>query len=180
MTTKPSAMRAFDPLKASKAEVLCVAYFHKRRWLSMPRPLFDLAAQGYGLFKPVAAHGAFLLLQAWRAYAVSPDRAASAQAGFYALVKRASAEGFDPARVARLEMQARARPRDEDAHAEWLMALYQCPRERVAQAAFYRAEAGRYLQQWLEEGCKEASSLLRQYEADLFKSYAALRAAVLD
>ena len=65
-----------------------------------------------------------------------------------------------------------------DALADSYATTYQVPRERVQEAAYHRAEAMQYSDRWVHEGKVSGSPLIPQMQAELDKSYSALRAAV--
>jgi len=139
--------------------------------------------------------GAWLVLRAnqlWAPYPDNdPDGARRAMERFYGLVKRCHAESFDPATAARLEVEW-WRVHRETQHSETdgdqgplidaLAALYAyvygVPEDSVKLAAAQRAEAMRYSDRWVREGCDPASPLIPQEGAALVRSYAGLLAAV--
>ncbi len=171
-----SAMRAFDPQKASKVELKVFVMARRRNIFDLLKPCFDLAEIGYGLLKPQAALVSWNLMNA---------RRASANMGhlqkFYDQLKRAfPAEPFDPTRAATLEMASRQAQNRAEVITDWYAELYRSPRDLLGQAAFYRAEALGHFDRWQKEGARFESAILKQMEAELFKNWAALRAAVAD
>ncbi|GEM_PF-2076653 len=180
MSHKLSPMRTFEPQKASKLEMQLLVMAQRRKWFSMPRPMFELAVNGYGLPPASAAQAAWFLMAARRQFAASPGKAAISQTNFYGVLKSAfPREAFDPARAARLELAAWVAPQ-VDPIAAWFAELYAMPEERIREAAFYRADAMRHFARWEKEGARTESAILKQMEAELFKAWAALRAAVAE
>jgi hypothetical protein len=137
--------------------------------------------------------GAWLVLRAnqlWAPYPDNdPDGARRAMERFYALVKRAHSEQFDPATAARLEVNWWRVHREHqhgeageepliDALAALYAYVYGVPEAGVRTAASERALAMRHSDRWVSEGRDPSSRLIVEEQAALVRSYAALLAAV--
>jgi hypothetical protein len=110
---------------------------------------------------------------------------------FYRIVQQLYAEPFDPATAADLEVQWWRVHRDNqrspgggdgpalaDALARLYSHVYCVPEPWVRRAAEQRAQAMRYSDQWVREGCHADSSLIDHERDALVRSYAALLTAV--
>jgi hypothetical protein len=111
---------------------------------------------------------------------------------FYELLKRQHDEAFDPVTASRLEVEWWRVHRehqynghgaeDEGPLIDALAALYAyvfgVEETAVRHAGAQRAEAMRYSDRWVREGCSMASPLIEQERAALIRSHAALLAAV--
>jgi hypothetical protein len=151
---------------------------------------------GFGLPWPQTLHGAWLVLRANQLWAPFPDNdpegARRAMQRFYELVKRGHGETFDPVTAAGLEVewwrvhrdhQHNGRAADGDGPlVDALAALYAyvfaVEEAAVRPAGEQRAEAMRYSDRWVREGCSMASPLIELERAALIRSYASLLAAV--
>ncbi len=148
--------------------------------------------EAFGLNGWQALRGAYLVGRAEIAAAPFPDndipKAEAYMRRFYGMVKRIHHEDFDVDQAARLEVnwwvvhrqnfgKADSQPLVE-ALIDLYAATFRLPREQVREAAYYRAEAMRYSDRWVNESKASDSPLLGQVESELLKSYTALRAAV--
>jgi len=189
-TTK--TIRTFDPARVARLETENWAAYYQKRWGRLLQVSVGLVQEAFGLNLWQALQGAYLVGRAEIAAAPFPDndvpKAEAYMRRFYALVKRVHHENFDVEQAARLEVNWWVVHRqnfgkaDSQPLVEALIALYTAtfrqPRERVYEAAFRRAEAMRYSDQWVNESKASDSPLLAQVEAELLKSYTALRQAV--
>ena len=187
--------RSFDPRRVAEVEsALWVAYY-RREWLAFLRSALFLARRLLGLPWPSTVRGSWFLLRATRLWAPCPDNdpvaARLAMERFYRLLKRHNHEQFDPAEVARLEVewwhlhreyQHTNAERDQRALVDALAALYACafglPDAAVRLAAEQRALAMGYCDQWVRLGCDLDSSLIAHKRAALVRSYVGLLAAL--
>jgi hypothetical protein len=189
---KPKTIRTFDPARVARLETENWEAYYQKRWGKLLQVSVGMVQEAFGLNRWQALQGAYLVGRAEFAAAPFPDndvpKAEAYMRRFYGLVKRIHHENFDVAQAARLEVnwwvvhrqnfgQADSRPLVE-ALIELYSATFHQPRERVYDAAFHRAEAMRYSDQWVAESKASGSPRLAQVEAELLKSYTALRTAV--
>jgi len=191
-TTK--TIRTFDPARVARLETENWEAYYQKRWGRLLQVSVGLVQEAFGLNLWQALQGAYLVGRAEIAAAPFPDndvpKAEAYMRRFYALVKRVHHENFDVEQAARLEVNWWVVHRqnfgkaDSQPLVEALIALYTAtfrqPRERVYEAALRRAEAMRYSDQWVNESKASDSPLLAQVEAELLKSYTALRQAVAE
>jgi hypothetical protein len=188
--------RAFDPRLVGSLETTAWVTYYRHEWLPFLRAAVALTRHTFGLPWPETLRGAWLVLRAnqlWAPYPNNdPDGARAAMQRFYTLVKDRHGEEFDPATAARLEVEwwrvHREHQHDGSGDAderpliEALTALYAyvygANEAAVRPAAAFRAEAMRYSDRWVREGCSMASPLIERERAALIRSYAALLAAV--
>ncbi|HEY4688172.1 MAG TPA: hypothetical protein VIK33_02585 [Anaerolineae bacterium] len=187
-----SPMRTFDPVKVGRYEKENWVAYYQKRWLKLLRVSIGMVGHAFGLSLPQAMYGAYLVARAEIAAAPFPDNdiptAEKYMRRFYAFVKRIHREDFDPDEAARLDVnwwvihrQLFGKAENEeliDALAKLYATMYRVPYESVRQAAYHRAQAMLYSDQWIEEGKDGNSPLLAQEEEELIKSYTALREAV--
>lgn len=188
-------MRSFDPRLVGRLECTTWVTYYRRDWVPFLRAAVAVTRHAFGLSRPAALHGAWLVLranQAWAPYPDNdPDRARRCMLGFYRLVAARHAEPFALERAAQLEVEWWRIHRevqyggDPDAAAPLVDALvalyshvYEVDPERVRQAAVERALAMRHSDAWVAAGCDLASPLIDDERAALVRSYAALLAAV--
>ena len=186
------SIRTFNPARVARLETENWAAYYQKRWGRLLQVSVGLVQEAFGLTTWQALQAAYLVGRAEIAAAPFPDndipKAEAYMRRFYALVKRVHHEDFDVDQAARLEVnwwvvhrhyfgQADSQPLVE-ALLDLYVATFRQPRERLRQAAFRRAEAMRYSDRWVNESKASDSPLLAQVEAELFKSYSALRAAV--
>lgn len=188
----PKTIRTFDPARVARLETENWAAYYQKRWGRLLQVSVGMVQEAFGLNLWQALQGAYLVGRAEIAAAPFPDndipRAEAYMRRFYAMVKRIHHENFDVEQAARLEVNWWVVHRqnflkaDSGPLVEALIDLYSATfhlsRERVYEAAYRRAEAMRYSDQWVNESKASDSPLLAQVESELFKSYTALRAAV--
>ena len=185
-------IRTFDPARVARLETENWEAYYQKRWGRLLQVSVGLVQEAFGLNLWQALQGAYLVGRAEIAAAPFPDndvpKAEAYMRRFYGLVKRIHHEDFNVEQAARLEVnwwvvhrqhfgQADSQPLVE-ALIDLYAATFRLPRERVRDAAHWRAEAMRYSDQWVNESKASGSPLLAQVEAELLKSYTALRAAV--
>ena len=185
-------IRTFDPARVARLETENWEAYYQKRWGRLLQVSVGLVQEAFGLNLWQALQGAYLVGRAEIAAAPFPDndvpKAEAYMRRFYGMVKRIHHEDFDVEQAARLEVnwwvvhrqyfgQADSQPLVE-ALIDLYAATFRLPRERVRDAAHWRAEAMRYSDQWVNESKASGSPLLAQVEAELLKSYTALRAAV--
>jgi hypothetical protein len=188
-------MRDFDPRKVGILECETWVRYYRREWWPFLRAALAVTRHTFGLSWPRTAYGAWLVMRANQQWAPYPDNdpqaARRTMRRFYGLVARTHGEHLDLDEVSRLEIDwwrihrelQRERPDDDnqplvDALAALYAQVYRVPPARVALAAAERAQAMRWSDQWVADGCNLASPLITQERAALVRSYAALLAAV--
>ncbi|HEX3690399.1 MAG TPA: hypothetical protein VHV28_11895 [Solirubrobacteraceae bacterium] len=176
--------------------------YYRHEWVPFLRAAVALTRHAFGLPWPQTLQGAWLVLRANQLWAPFPDNdpdgARAAMQRFYALVKDRHGETFDPVTASRLEVGwwrvHREHQHDSDGDGDGdgdgnegplidaLAALYAyvygADEAAVRPAGAFRAEAMRYSDRWVREGCSMASPLIEQERAALIRSYAALLVAV--
>lgn len=188
--------RAFDPRLVGSLETRAWVTYYRHEWVPFLRAAVAVTRHTFGLPWPQTLHGAWLVLRANQLWAPNPDNdpdgARAAMQRFYELLKARHGETFDPATASRLEVEWWRVHRehqysgdgggDEGPLIDALAALYAYAygedEPAVRPAAAFRAEAMRYSDQWVREGCSLASPLIERERAALIRSYAALLAAV--
>jgi hypothetical protein len=187
--------RAFDPRLVGSLETTAWVTYYRHEWLPFLRAAVGLTRHTFGLPWLQTVQGAWLVLRANQLWAPFPDNdpdgARAAMQRFYALVKRQHGGTFDPATASQLEVewwrvhrehQHDAGGGDEGPLVDALAALYAyvygADEADLRPAGAFRAEAMRYSDQWVREGCSMASPLIERERAALIRSYAALLAAV--
>lgn len=188
--------RAFDPRLVGSLETTAWVTYYRHEWVPFLRAAVTLTRHTFGLPWPQTLQGAWLVLRANQRWAPFPDNdpdgARAAMQRFYALVKRRHDETFDPIMASRLEVEwwrvhrehqhGEASGDDEgpliDALASLYAYVYGADEVVVRPAGAFRAEAMRYSDQWVREGCSMASPLIERERAALIRSYASLLAAV--
>ncbi len=189
---KTKTIRTFDPARVARLETENWAAYYQKRWGRLLQVSVSMVREAFGLSWWQALQGAYLVGRAEIAAAPFPNndipKAEAYMRRFYAMVKRIHHENFDVDQAARLEVnwwvvhrqnfaKADSQPLVE-ALVDLYAATFRLSREQVHEAAYWRAEAMRYSDQWVNESKASDSPLLRQVEAELVKSYTALRAAV--
>jgi len=189
---KTQTIRTFSPARVARLETENWEAYYQKRWGRLLQVSVGLVQEAFGLNVWQALQGAYLVGRAEIAAAPFPDndvpKAEAYMRRFYGMVKRIHHEDFDVAQAARLEVnwwvvhrqyfgQADSQPLVE-ALIDLYAATFSLPREQVREAAYYRAEAMRYSDQWVKESKASGHPLLAKVEAELLKSYTTLRAAV--
>jgi hypothetical protein len=185
--------RNFDPRKIARYEKENWVAYYQRRWFKLLQVSVGMVKETFGLSLWQAVYGAWLVGRAELAAAPFPNndipRAEAYMRRFYALIKRTHHADFDVDAVAHLEVNwwvvhrrlfgSTKNQELIDALADLYAATFGVPRDRVREAAFHRAQAMVYSDRWVNDGRADGSQLLVQEEEELFKSYAALRDAVI-
>jgi hypothetical protein len=185
-------IRTFDPARVARLETENWEAYYQKRWGRLLQVSVSMVGEAFGLGFFRALQGAYLVGRAEIAAAPFPDndvpKAEAYMRRFYAMVKRIHHETFDVDQAARLEvnwwvvhrqnfLKEDSRPLVE-ALIDLYSATFHLPRERVYEAAFRRAEAMRYSDQWVNGSKASGDPLLARVEAELLLSYTALRDAV--
>ncbi|CAG0960492.1 hypothetical protein ANRL3_00845 [Anaerolineae bacterium] len=192
MMQSTDAMRKFDPRKIAYYEKENWVAYYQKRWLRLMIVSVSMVKETFGLNWAQAIYAAYLVARAEIAAAPFPkndiELAESYMRRFYALIKRIHAADFDVAEVARLEVnwwvvhrQLFGKSENQeliDALANLYAATFGVSPDRVRDAAYHRAQAMVYSDQWVNDGRDTHSLLLAQEEEELFRSYRALRDAV--
>ena len=194
--TPVSAHRAFDPRLVGSLETRTWVTYYRREWVPFLTAAVRVTRHAFGLPWPQTLQGAWLVLRANQLWAPLPDNdpdgARRAMQRFYELLKHHHHESFDPVTASRLEVEWWRVHRehqynghgadDEGPLIDALAALYAyvfgVEETAVRHAGAQRAEAMRYSDRWVREGCSMASPLIEQERAALIRSHAALLAAV--
>jgi hypothetical protein len=193
--TPVKAHRAFDPRLVGSLETTAWVSYYRHEWVSFLRAAISLTRHAFGLPWPQTLYGAWLVLRANQLWAPFPDNdpegARVAMQRFYTLVRDRHGETFDAVTASRLEVewwrvhrehQHDGSGDDEAPLIDALTALYayvyDADKAAVRPAGAFRAEAMRYSDSWVREGCSMASPLIERERAALIRSYAALLAAV--
>lgn len=187
-------MRTFDPRAVARDETGAWMAYYERRWPALLRCLLSLSRGAFGLTWLQAIVASYYATRAQVAFAPFPNndvpKALRFQRRFYDYVKGIHpAEPFDPARAAELDVgwwvihrALFANPANGpliEALADLFVETYRVPRERVMDAARYRAEAMQFSDRWVRAGHPAGNPLMVEAEAALLKSYTALREAVV-
>jgi hypothetical protein len=191
---KSSAIRRpFDPVAVGRAECDAWAAYYRHEWGTFLRSALAMVSAGFGMDRLRTVRGAWLVLQANRAWAPypdnDPDRARGYMRRFYQLVLDSGWGFLDPARAAELEVEwwrlHRAHQHGSATLAELVDALdalyaevYAVPRGTMLTAARLRAEAMDYSDAWVLAGKDRSDPLLAQERRALVASFSALRDAV--
>lgn len=187
-------MRMFDPRRVAYYEKENWVAYYQKRWLRLLVVSVSMVKESFGLSLWQALYAAYLVARAEMAAAPFPDNdipgAEAYMRRFYTLVKKAHRVHFDVEQAAKLEVnwwvvhrqlfgQTENQPL-VDALTDLYAVLYGVETGRVRQAAYHRAQAMVYSDRWVKEGRVADSPLLTQVEAELLKSYTALREAVTE
>jgi hypothetical protein len=186
--------RDYDPVALGRLETQAWASYYRREWLKALRAFVGMIDQGFGLGPRRTIVAAWHVLRANKAWAPvpdnDPDAARASMRRFYKLVRKHSDLTFEPTRAAELEVEwwraHRARQRDDTAtRADLERALvdlysyvYSTPREKMHDAARWRAEAMDLSDAWVADGCDLADSRLGAEQRALVASYGSLLHAV--
>jgi hypothetical protein len=187
--------RSLDPQHVAQLESALWMSYYRREWTRFLRVALAVMRDVFGLPWASTARGSWFLLRATRLWSPDPDNdppaARVAMERFYRVLKQHTEGPFDPAEVARLEVewwrihrvhQHTNASSDGRALVDALAALYayafDVPETTVRRAAEQRALAMRFCDQWVRAGCDPESSLVSQKREALVRSYASLVAAV--
>ena len=190
-----TAHRSFDPRVVGPLEATAWVAYYRHDWLAFARAAIAASRGVFGLSWPATIRCAWLVLRANQRWAPfpdnDPDAARRAMERFYRIIQRRTAEPFDPARAAALEVQwwavHRSNQRSQrggddavltDAIAKLYAHVYGVPEPSVRRAAQQRALAMRHSDRWVSDGCPTASALIDAERDALISSYHSLLAAV--
>lgn len=184
-------MRNFDPRQVAYYEKESWVAYYQRRWFRLLRLLIGLIRSTFGLSLLQAMYISIPSTRAQIAFAPQDNdvpKAIDQMRRFYTYIKQVHHEDFDPDEAARLEVNwwvahrkyfgHSHNPEVIEAVAKLYAAAYQISIDRVRDAATHRAQAMVYSDAWVISERDENSPLLKQEEAELLKSYIALREAV--
>lgn len=185
-----------DPELVARYETDAWAGYYLRDWRRVLRGALGMVREGFGTSRQQTARGAWAVLranQAWAPFPVNdPDAARARMARFYRIAAAAQGWSIDPVEAARREVAWWAAHRqlqhaDPDGGDAALVAaltdlysyVYSIPAERVREAAVHRAAAMRVSDSWVAGGRAADDPRLAQVQAELVRSYRALRQGVL-
>jgi hypothetical protein len=186
------SIRSFDPARVARLETENWEAYYQKRWLRLLQVSVGMVQEAFGLNTWQALRAAYLVGRAEIVAAPFPNndipRAEAYMRRFYDMIRRIHhEETFDVEQAARLEVNWWVVHRQlylkedlqplVDALVDLYAATFRLPRESVQAAAFHRAEAMRYSDRWVNGSKASGDPLLAQVEAELNKSYTALRAA---
>lgn len=186
-----SPMRNFDPITVARYEKDCWVAYYQRRWLALLRLLIGLLRSTYGLSLLQAIRAAIPATRAQLAFAPQDNDVPAAidyMRRFFAQLQAIHREDFDPAEAARAEVSwwvvhrkffgQSDRPEVIEAVACAYATVYNLPSAQVWEAAQHRARAMVFSDAWVQSRRNPDSLLLVKEEAELIKSYTALKKAV--
>jgi hypothetical protein len=188
-----SPMRRFDPRKVAHYEKENYVAYYQKDWLKLMRVSVELVKETFGLSLPQAMYGAYLVARAEIAFAPFPDNdiplAQEYTRRFYAFIKRIHREDLNVEETARLEVnwwivhrKLFGKTENQelvDALIELYAAAYSAEKASLKEAAYHRAQGMLCSDQWVNDGKQPLSALLFQEEEELFRSYVALRSAIV-
>lgn len=186
-----SPMRNFDPIKVARYEKDSWVAYYQRRWFALLRLLIGLIRSTYGLSLLQAIRAAIPATRAQVAFAPQDNDVPAAiefMRQFFAQIKAIHHEDYDPAEAARAEVSwwvvhrkffgHSDHPEVTEAVACAYATVYDLPPSKLWEAAQYRAQAMVYSDAWVQSERDPHSPLLAEEEAELIKSYRALKKAV--
>ena len=186
-----SPMRRFDPILVARCEKDSWVAYYQRRWLTLLRLLIGLVRSTYGLSLWQAIRVGIPLTRAQLAFAPQDNDVPAAIAQmrqFFVTIRKLHHEDFDPAEAALAEVSWWVVHRKffgHSDHPEVIEAVacayasaYRVDPGVVREAAYHRAQAMFYSDAWVLSARDPRSPLLKLEEAELIKSYTALRKAV--
>jgi hypothetical protein len=188
-------MRNFDPILVARYEKDSWVAYYRRKWFTLLRLLIGLVRSTYGLSLWQAIRVGFPLTRAQRAFAPHDDergnnvpQAIAYMQEFFAYIKDKHGENLDPHEAALAEVSwwvVHRRffghsddPEVAEAVACAYAAAYRIDPARVREAAYHRAQAMVYSDAWVSSERDPHDPRLQQEEAELIKSYTALKKAV--
>lgn len=184
-------LRNFNPSAVARYEKENWVAYYQKRWLKLLRVSVAMVKETFSLSFLQALYGAYLVARAEIAAAPFPDNdvplAEAYMRRFYGLIKKIHHLDLDVEKAARLEVNwwvVHRRLFGQTENNELIEALtnlyitaFQAEPEQARTAAYHRAQAMVYSDRWVNEGKIDGSPLLAQEEAELVKSYTALRAS---
>jgi hypothetical protein len=186
-----SPMRSFNPIEVACFEKDCWVAYYQRRWFTLLRLLIGLVRSTYGLSIWQALRVGIPLTRAQLAFAPQANdvpKAIVQMRQFFAFIKKQHHEDFDPDEAALAEVSwwvvhrkffgHSDNPEVVNAVACAYAAAYGIDPSVVREAAYYRAQAMVYSDAWVQSERDPNDPRLKQEEAELIKSYTALKRAV--
>ena len=186
-----SPMRNFDPIQVARYEKDSWVAYYQRQWLALLRLLIGLIRSTYGLSLWQAIRAGIPATRAQLAFAPQDNDVFAAieyMHQFFAQIKAIHHEDYDPLEAARAEVSwwvvhrkffgQSDRPEVTEAVACAYSTVYNLPPSQLWEAAHYRAQAMVYSDAWVQSPRDPNSPLLAKEEAELIKSYTALKQAV--
>jgi hypothetical protein len=190
------ARRVPDPVRIARYETDAWVGYYLRAWGRFLRGALGMVREGFGTTPLETVRGAWFVLRANQAWAPfpdnDPDAARAFMARFYAIAARAQGWTIDPEEAARREVAwwaahreaQHAGPAEDDERLVAALAglyeyVYAAPAAQLRQAAAHRAAAMRISDAWVAGGCRLGDPRLEAEEAELVRSYTALRTALL-
>ncbi len=183
---------SLNPARLARYEKENYVAYYQKDWLMLLRISVGLVKESFGLSWLQAAYGAYLIARAEIAFAPFPEndlpRATAFITRFYTFLKSVHHADFDPAHLARLELNWWIVHRKcfgnadnaelVDALAALYAEVYAVDSSKVREAARLRAAGMLYSDLWVNAGKPAGSPLLVQEEDSLLRSYTALKAAL--
>jgi len=189
---KSNPMRNFDPQKIAYYEKENYVAYYQRDWLKLVRVSVGMVKETFGLNWLQAAYAASLVARAEIAFAPYPQndvpKAKGLMRQFYSFLQNIHHLNIDLDRAAELELnwwiahrKLFGNPNNQelvDALADIYALAYGVNRNRLMDAARYRAQGMLYSDYWVNQGKDTHSPLLAQEEKALCDSYVALKSAI--
>jgi hypothetical protein len=188
---KVSPMRSFDPIRVARFEKDSWVAYYRRQWFTLLRLLIGLIRSTYGLSLLQAIYIGLPATRAQVAFAPEDNdvpKAIECMRQFFAYIKQRHHEDFDPGEAARAEVNwwvvhrryfgQSDNPAVIEAVAQAYAAAYRVDPTKVYEAAYHRALAMVHSDAWVKSERDPHSTLLKQEEDELVKSYTALKKAV--
>jgi hypothetical protein len=186
-----SLMRRFDPIKVAHYEKEAWVAYYQRKWFTLLRLLIGLVRSTYGLSLVQAIRVGIPLTRAQLAFAPQDNdvpKAIEYMRQFFEYITEKHGEDLEPAEAALAEVSwwvvhrkffgHSDNPEVTEAVACAYAAAYRIDPALVREAAYHRAQAMFYSDAWVLSERDPHSPLLKLEEAELIKSYTALRKAV--
>lgn len=186
-----SPMRRFDPILVARYEKDSWIAYYQRKWFTLLRLLIGLVRATYGLSLLQAIRVGIPLTRAQMAFAPRDNdvpKAIAHMQEFFAYIKAKHGEKLDPHDAALAEVGwwvvhrrffgQSDRPEVIEAVACAYAAAYRIDPAAASEAAYHRALAMVYSDAWVMSERDPNDPRLQQEEAELLKSYTALKKAV--
>jgi hypothetical protein len=186
-----SPMRRFDPILVARYEKDSWVAYYQRRWFTLLRLLIELVRATYSLSLWQAIRVGIPLTRAQLAFAPQDNdvpKAIAQMRQFFVTIQKLHHEDFDPTEAALAEVSwwvvhrkffgHSDHPEVTEAVACAYAAAYHVDPHVVREAAYHRAQAMFYSDAWVLSERDPRNPLLKLEEAELIKSYTALRRAV--
>lgn len=184
-------MRNFDPIKVARYEKDSWVAYYRRKWFTLLRLLIGLVRTIYGLSLLQALRVGIPLTRAQLAFAPQDNdvpKAIAYMEQFFAYIRDEHGEDLDPEEAALAEVSWWVAHRKFFGHSDdpevanavacAYAAAYRLDPALVREAAHHRAQAMVYSDAWVVSEHDSHDPRLQQEEAELIKSYTALRQVV--